>query len=432
MRVVVKKTDILQGVITPPGSKSEAVRAIMFGLLSRGESRINNLPQGEDITHAIEVARAMGAKITQEGPGFKLCSEGLPFSQVSAGLYTGNSGITTRFVLPLLGLRENSQQPIIVDCGDQMRARPMGSLLNALNNLGMEIVSLNKNDSLPIQVSGKLMGGKTSVEGITSQYLSALLIALPLAANQSEITVMDLHERPYVDITLAWLTRQGVSFMHRRDNPIDTFIIPGGQQYQPFEYTLPGDYSSASYFIAAGVMFPGEITLKGLNLNDAQGDKQLIEIVKSMGADIICTSSHIHIKGGKPLTGIKIDANAFPDLLPTIAVLGTVASGQTHITNVPQARLKETDRIHSMTQGLRKLGAKIIENPDGMIIERSALLGTSVKGYSDHRTVMALTLAGMIAEGDTHIDDAESINKTYPSFVEDIKQLGGKLEVRHD
>jgi len=432
MRVVVRKSASLQGVITPPGSKSEAVRAIMFGLLSQGESRIHNLPDGEDIIHAIEVAKGMGAQITQNGASLTLRSAGIPFQQVSPQLYTGNSGITTRFLLPLLGLGENHQTPIIVDCGDQMRTRPMSSLLSALNDLGMEIVSINNNESLPVQVSGKLMGGKTSVSGVTSQYLSALLIALPLAQETSEITVTDLHERPYMDITLAWLKRQGIRFIHHKDNPVDSFIIPGGQQYQAFEYTLPGDFSSASYFIAAGVMFPGEIILKGLNLNDTQGDKQLIEIVKSMGADITCNASDIIIKGGKPLTGIHIDANAIPDLLPTIAVLATVAKGRTQIVNVPQARLKETDRIHSMTEGLCKMGANVEEKSDGMIIEQSSLSGASVKGYGDHRTVMALTLAGLLAEGETQIDEAESINKTYPTFMEEIKRLGGNVEGCHD
>lgn len=432
MRIVVKKTEYLQGDVTLPGSKSQAIRAMMFGLLAHGRTSLYQLPPGEDIEDALAVIQALGASIKQNGSMLMLHSEGFPFRPNTDHIDTGNSGITTRFILPLLGLRQHGDQPMTLTCGEQMRARPMASLFQALRNLGMHIECLQEADSLPANVTGCLLGGKTQVSGITSQYLSALLIALPLAQNDSEICVENLHERPYVEMTLAWLKEQKIQIRHVQENNRDIFFISGQQQYQSFEYTVPGDFSSASYFIAAGVMFPGEIILKNLDVNNAQGDKQLISIVQSMGADIEATPSQICIRGGKPLRGVQINANAIPDLLPTLAVLGTLAQGRTEILNVPQARLKETDRIGAMAQTLQSMGARISEQADGLIIEQSTLKGAQVSSYGDHRTAMALSLAGLCAQGETEICGGQAINKTYPNFIEDMKKIGGNIEVHHE
>jgi len=179
--------------------------------------------------------------------------------------------------------------------------------------------------------------------------------------------------------------------------------------------------------LAAGALIGPSVTLKGLDPDDTQGDKKLVKILKTMGADIKIKKSSIIINRSKNLRGIKIDANDIPDLLPTLAVLGTQAAGATEIVNVKQARIKETDRIHSMTKGLRALGARIDEKKDGMTIYTSQLAGAKIQGYNDHRTVMALTLAGLIASGKTVVTNAEAVNKTYPSFYSTIKKLGGKI-----
>ncbi len=426
MQIVVRKTERLQGVIIPPSSKSEAIRALIFALLSKGTSRLHEMLAASDVDDAIAVCKAFGAHIQQHGTSLHIQSSGLP-CKVTSPLYTGNSGITTRFVLPLLGLRAHSDVAIEVDCGEQMRARPMGALLNALTDLGMNIEYTKTKGVFPIKVSGTLLGGTTTLTEPISQYLSALLIALPLASRTSHIRVANVSARSYVDMTLEWLDRMNIQYQHQYQEGVDDFIIPGNQQYHSFEHTLAGDFSSASYFMAAGAMFPGNICLKGLNLHDKQGDKKLIDIIQTMGGDIVCREDHIAITGGKPLTGIHIDASLIPDLLPTLAVLGTRSQGCMHIDNVSQARLKETDRIHSMTEGLRKMGARVEEKPNGMIVHYSHLKGASVKGYGDHRTVMALTLAGLLAEGTTVIDDAESIQKTFPDFFDKIKAIGGTI-----
>jgi 3-phosphoshikimate 1-carboxyvinyltransferase len=427
MNIIVQKTLSLSGKATLPSSKSQNIRGLFFALLAKGVSVLTNALESEDTRDALTVCQHLGADITQQNDEMIISSQGLPLQNKVNALNTGNSGITTRFALPLLGFRKNYSDPIIFDCKEQMRQRPIQTLVDALTKLGMHIEYLQKTGACPLRVSGRLLGGKTSVNGLSSQYLSALLIALPCAPNDSEIRVVDLHERPYAEITLHWLREQGIKYQHHISAHEDIFTIPGNQRYSSFHKTLTGDFSSASYLIAAGALLKGQIELKGLDRHDPQGDKRLLEILQNMGADIVMEDQRLIINGGKPLHGIEIDANDIPDLLPTLAVIGTAASGKTLIRHVQQARIKETDRIHSMTQGLTRLGAHIEEYPDGMCVYQSQLKGTDVEGFDDHRTVMALTLAGMIADGQTRISDAQAVSKTFPGFFSMMQSLGAHL-----
>ncbi len=431
MNLIVKKTSILRGEVIPPSSKSQSIRAIILASLCQGESIVKNVLLSDDTRDAIKVCRNLGAKISESDNTLVINNHGLPLRIKIAEIQSGNSGITTHFVMPLLGLRENSNQPIILNCNEQMRARPIKSLVDALGNLGLNIKYLKNENTLPISISGKLIGGKTYIDGITSQYLSALLLALPCALGDSEIKVINLQERPYANMTLCWLKDQGIQYQHETKGNIDVFMIKGKQKYANFSGTISSDFSSASYLIAASVLIPGEVILKGLDMTDPQGDKRLVNILQEMGADIAIYSKQLHIRGGKMLSGIKINANDIPDLLPTLAVIGTYASGITEIYNTAHARIKETDRIRSMANGLSRMGAKILEQDDGMIIHKSALQGAMVKGCGDHRTVMALSIAGMIADGTTIIDDSESINKTFPTFINTMQSIGARIEVEN-
>lgn len=432
MHAHIQKTNTLQGDITLPGAKSEVVRALFFALLGSGVSTIRGVSDSQDLQNALSVCRALGADITHEGSTLRVSSQGAPLTANPTLIQTGDSGITTRFVLPILGLRAHAAQPLILEASLQMQARPMASLIEALGELGLNIKCLKQPGSLPLEITGELKGGHATLSGLTSQYISALLIALPLAPISSEITVTDLNERPYVDMTLSWLNRLGIKYSHQKQANKDIYIIPGQQSYSAFDYTVPGDFSGAACFIAAGLLFNGEITLKNVDVNDKQGDKRLITLAQAMGGHITCHENTVIIQGGADLHGIDIDANDVPDLLPVLAVLGTCAQGKMRIENVPQARLKETDRIHSMTQGLRAMGANLEESPDGMVIERSALRGATLNGYGDHRTVMALTLAGLCAEGTTQVSDALAVNKTYPQFFKEMKKLGANVEVQQE
>lgn len=431
MNLIVNKTLILNGQVIPPGSKSQSIRAIILASLCQGESALINMLHSDDTQDAINVCRSLGSDISESDHVLTIKSMGLPLKLVSTKIHSGNSGITTHFVMPILGLRQNSDQPIILNCSEQMRARPIKPLVEALINLGLSIKYLENENTLPISISGKLIGGKTYVDGVTSQYLSALLFALPCASSDSEIKVKNLQERPYAEMTLNWLKNQSIEFHHLSTGDIDTFKIKGRQKYKKFYSTISSDFSSASYLIAASVLIPGEVILQGLNMADPQGDKQLVTILQEMGADIVIHPTHLHIRGGNKLSGIKIDANDIPDLLPTLAVIGTYATGRTEICNVAHARIKETDRIQSMANGLSRMGAKIDEKTDGLIIYQSDLQGAQVKGYGDHRTVMALSIAGMIADGTTIIDESEAISKTFPTFINVMQSIGAKMEVEN-
>jgi 3-phosphoshikimate 1-carboxyvinyltransferase len=429
MYLTVKNTPNLSGKIIAPSSKSHSIRGIVISLLAKGKSTLLNVLDSEDTQAAIKVCATLGAEIHVTGRCLTITSSGLPLNTSATEINTGNSGITTLFILPVLGLREDCTHSVLLNCGEQMRARPIKSLIEALCHLGMNIDYVSKKDQLPVYVTGRLKGGVAEVEGINSQYLSGLLISLPCAENDSVITVKHLHERPYIDMTLDYLREQGINYVHQSADEVDIFYIQGRQEYIPLDHTIPGDFSSASYLMAAAVLCRSEIELHGLNYADTQGDKKLISVLQKMGADMVIKKNAIQIHGGKPLTGMRIDANDMPDLVPTLAVIATQAKGKTDISNVKQARIKETDRIHSMTEGLRKMGAHIVAHEDGMTIYESSLQGAFVNGYGDHRTVMALTVAGMVAQGRTLITEGESVKKTYPKFVETMQRMGANLSI---
>lgn len=432
MNLIIQKTPILVGSLAPPSSKSHTIRALLLGLLSKGETVIENRLDSEDVSDAIRVVQTLGAGIIAKDSRITLKSSGIPLLSSSESLFLGNSGITAHFILPMLGLRKNAEWSMTVDCGNQMRARTMHSFIQVLNNLGMHISYVKEYGYLPISVSGELIGGSEEVQGITSQYISSLLLALPCAKKDSEIVVNNLHERPYVEMTLSWLRKQNIEYVHKVKKNSDIFLVKGNQRYSNFAATIPADFSSASYLMAASVLVPSEVNLWGIDMHDHQGDKRLISILQSMGADIMIESDKLTMFGGKPLRGMTIDANDIPDLVPTLAVIGTKALGCTQIMNVKNARLKETDRIISMCDGLTRMGARIEEREDGLMVYQSALKGANLRGYGDHRTVMALSIAGLLAEGVTVIDEAQSIDKTFPTFVSCMQSLGAKLEFKKD
>jgi 3-phosphoshikimate 1-carboxyvinyltransferase len=440
MHLTVKKTSTLQGKVSLPPSKSQSLRALFFALLARGETCITNLLVANDIRDAITVCKAFGATInttrtTDETVDTILQSSGLPLQTEESAIHTGNSGLVTRFTLPLAGLRKNSCNPLLIDCGEQMRRRPVLPLLSAMKKLGLQHKFTGKTDYLPVEISGHLRGGTTEIDSHSSQYLSALLMTLPAAETDSKIIVRSLQAKSYIDMTTTWLKRLGIAFI--KINAADDentlhYFIPGRQQYKNFRITLSGDFSSASCLIVAAALTDSEVIFDGLDLNDPQGDKQIIPILQGMGADITLSANSLLVRGGKPLTGCRIDAANTPDLLPALAVLGTCASGQTKICHVAEARFKETDRIHSMAEGLARMGAAVTEYPDGLTLCKSRLSAASVKGYGDHRTVMALSVAGLLTRENhacTVIDDAESISKSFPEFVTVMQSLGANMKI---
>jgi len=436
MDLIIKQTSALHGSIIPPGSKSHTIRALMLATLAKGTSTISDALTSQDTEACIKTCEALGASIavrkkTANSVQLAVVGASTPLRCRKNKINTGNSGITTRFLLPILGLRDQSDtKPITVNCGSQMRQRPIMPLVNALNELGMDIQVHSHKSVWPLRVGGSLRGGRATIEGTTSQYISALLIALPLAPHDSVITVTDLNERPYVEMTTKWLDNHKIAYTWKRGTAYDQFSIRGKQRYRPYSVSIPADFSSASYFLAAAALRNGSVSIKNLDRKDAQGDKQLIPILRSMGTEIKIKKSEIIVRGGKKLRGRKINCNDIPDLVPTLAVLGTQARGATTLYNVAHARLKETDRIAAMAKELSRMGADIRQTKDGLIITQSALKGTTVWGHDDHRTIMALAIAGLCADGVTRVKGAQGIAKTFPQFPELLRSIGGNILVK--
>ncbi|HON05002.1 MAG TPA: 3-phosphoshikimate 1-carboxyvinyltransferase [Candidatus Ratteibacteria bacterium] len=424
MKFIVKKTKSLTGTAEIPGSKSHTIRAIVIASLAQGQSKIFKPLESEDTMAAVNACKCLGAEINTEKKYWTIKGfSGTPLIPSSGYLDLKNSGTSFNLICGVVSL---GHFEVILDGDNSLRSRPVEPLLTALRNIGAQAVSINGNGKPPVKIKGRIKGGETTVDGINSQFLSSLLISSPLADNNTEITAVNLHEKPYVKMTLRWLDEQKIHYEKNED--LSHFIVWGNQSYRPFKKRIPGDWSSATFPLVAAAITKSEILIKGLDLNDDQGDKKVIDYLRNAGAVINNSPEGIRIKGDM-LKGLEIDLNETPDALPALSVMGCMAEGITVLKNVQQARIKETDRISVMSEELTKMGADIKEMEDGLIIRKSNLKGTTVDGHKDHRVVMALTLAGLIAEGTTIITTAESVSVTFPGFLEMMKNLGANIEV---
>ena len=416
----------LKGTVAIPGSKSHSIRAVCLAALAEGESRIAAPLESADTLAAIDAYRALGATIeTSPGRWVVRGTGGRPTAPANI-IDVLNSGTTLRLAVGSAALLTEHMAVFTGD--DQIRRRPIGPLARSLTDLGADARSTLNNGCAPVVIRGRLRGGKTRIEAVTSQYLSSLLINCPLADGDCEIDVPLLNEQPYVHITLGWLERCGIRL--ERDE-LKRFRIPGGQSYRAFDVRVPADFSSATFFLAAGVLGDNDVLLEGLDFSDTQGDKVVVDYLRAMGATIDIDARGVRVRPGR-LTGCEIDMNATPDALPMMAVVGCFAEGRTSLVNVPQARLKETDRIAVMNRELTKMGARITERPDGLIIERSELRGASVDGHADHRVVMSLAIASTAIPGETRITTAEAMAVTFPTFMECMTGLGATLRLEPD
>ena len=408
----------VEGTIRIPASKSHTIRALLISTLAEGDSRLVSPLDSADTRACVEACKQFGAKINKNRDTWTVTGVGSTPGVPEDVIDVGNSGTTLYLATGIAAL----QKDLVVFTGDsQIRSRPVGPLLDSLRDLGARAESTRNNGCAPYIIGGGLAGGKTQIESQTSQWLSALLLSAPLAKNKSSIDVPLLNERPYVDITLHWLQKQEIQF--RNDN-YQQFSIEGAQKYTRFEEHIPGDFSSATFFLCAAAMTRSRIRIEGLNMEDPQGDKAVLAMLERMGCVISYDTAGdvpaIEVIGGD-LSGVEIDMNATPDALPALAVVACFAEGETRLINVPQARLKETDRISVMCGELRKLGADIEELPDGLIVSgdpEKPFAGGRVDGHDDHRVVMALAIAALRSQKPIEIETAEAAAVTFPTFFE--------------
>jgi 3-phosphoshikimate 1-carboxyvinyltransferase len=409
---------VVSGEVYAPPSKSYTHRAILITALGPGGTVKRPLISA-DTRATIAACEAFGAKITRKDDIEIEGVSGKPQTPEDV-INVLNSGTTMRFCSAVASLTNGA-----VLTGDaSIRSRPNGPLLSALNDLGVNAFSVRGNGKAPLVVQGRMKGGVAKMNGsVSSQFLSALLIASPLAEGDTKIIIEgELKSRPYAEITLDML-KEAVA---RIEAGKQEFEVEGGQSYNLKSYTIPGDFSSASYPLAAAAVTGGEVEVRGV-LPSRQGDSAIVDILRRMGAEISWDQVEgvLRIRGGE-LKGVDVDASMTPDLVPTIAVLGSLAKGKTVVFNAEHVRHKETDRLHAMAIELSKMGADIKEKPDGLEIIGGRLHGADVKGYDDHRIVMALAVAGMAA-GVTRIDTAECVDVSYPGFFQEMASMGARI-----
>ncbi len=412
----------LHGEITIPGSKSHTIRALVIATLAEGVSKVYKPLVSEDTLSCLKGCQAFGASIEDKSDYWQI--EGvagqpqLPKDIINVG----NSGTTLNFLTSMAALIDGYT---ILTGDHQIRRRTSQPLLDALTLLGVEAHSAPQTGCPPLVIKGKMKGGYTKVKGKISQYLSSLLVNCPLAPADTEIKTIDLEEKPFVHMTLSWLDKQGIAY--EREG-LEHFWIKGNQPFKSFSDRIPADFSSATFFICTAAIPGYEIVLKGLDFNDPQGDKAVVDLLRHMGADIQLDETGLHIQG-RQLEGTELNLADMPDALPALAIVGCLAKGTTRIRNVAHARLKETDRITTMCQELSSMGADIEELEDGLLIRESPLMGVTVNSYHDHRVAMALSIAGLAAEGETRVLNADAVNITFPQFPELLKQLNASIKI---
>lgn len=423
MKLTVEKSR-LNGTVAIPGSKSHTIRAVAIASLAEGRSLIRVPLSSSDTLSAVACYRALGAEIDiTDSECWKVTGTGGEIASPEDIIDVGNSGTTLRIAIGSAALAGPGRATTFTG-DEQIRSRSVRALLDSLNELGAKCVSLNDNGKAPVEITGRLAGGKTSIEAVTSQYLSSLLLCTPLASQDSQIDVTLLNEPGYVQMTLDWLDKQQIEYENQQ---MKKFKVKGNQSYKAFDLPIPADFSSATFFLCAAALLSDEVTLLGLDFSDSQPDKAVVDYLKAMGADIEIEPDCVKIRGSK-LKGAEIDMNATPDALPAMAVTAAFAEGETRLVNVPQARNKETDRIKCMAEELKKMNVNVEELPDGLIIRRGRIKPAQLHGRADHRIVMALSLAGMVLEGGCVIDTAEAMNVTFPTFTELMNSLGAKMK----
>ena len=426
----------VRGTARAPPSKSYTHRAILAAGYADG-AVVRNPLFSADTAATIRAVEAYGGETKREDGNLDVSGfDGDPETPADI-IDCANSGTTIRLTTATGGLIDE----LAVLTGDKsLRSRPQKPLFDALGGLGVRAESTRANGQAPIIVGGGTDGGSTAIRGdVSSQYITGLLMAGAVTEEGIEIELTtELKSAPYVDITLEVLEAFGVEATVKggdgssiKSAGADGFVVDGGQSYEPSngEYRVPGDFSSMSYLLAAGALAANEeLVVEGAKPS-AQGDAAIVSILDSMGADIEWDHDTGRITvGTAPLEGIEIGVANTPDLLPTIAVLGAAATGTTRITDCAHVRLKETDRVAAMASELGKMGVDVEEKEDELRIHGSSLEGATVEGHDDHRIIMSLAVAALVADGETTVRGAEDVDVSFPSFFELFSEIGVDIE----
>ncbi|SCG83134.1 3-phosphoshikimate 1-carboxyvinyltransferase [Proteiniborus sp. DW1] len=417
----------LKGNINIPPSKSLSHRAIICAALSNGISRVENIVFSEDILATLEGMKAFGMEILDIDTDLKTNRSDITIKgkgyleKLKEVIDCRESGSTLRFLIPIACLLG---EKFTFTGRGKLVERPLTSYYNMFKAQGVKYS--NVNGKLPLTVEGSLKPGVYELAGnVSSQFITGLMFALPLLSGDSIIEITtELESKGYVDLTLDVLHRFSINIENNKDK---RFYISGNQKYIPADYKVEGDYSQAAFWMVAAVL-NGEITLENLSKSSLQGDKEILNIISKMGANILNEGEHIKVTTSQT-NGIVIDVSQYPDLVPVLAVLGAVSKGKTKIVNALRVRLKESDRLKAIACELKKIGANITETPDGLdIIGVSSLSGGIVDSWNDHRIAMALAVASTKCKESLIINNSRVVSKSYPEFWDDFVELGGVVD----
>ncbi len=405
----------IDATVRMPGSKSITHRALITAACAEGESLLEKFLSCEDTLYTVNALRELGAQISIEGENTTVSGTGGKFSPAAGSkeIFLGNSGTSYRLLLSVVAL---AQGEYILTGTPRMYARPIGGLIKALNKLGVHASCIEQDDFPPVFIKSKgIHGGKVEIPGDqSSQYVSSLLLASPYAKKSVEIEVTGRFvSRPYVDVTLDVMKTFGIEV--NRDG-YRYFRISAGQRYHPCHFKIDGDVSAASYFWATAAVTGGTITTENIHPHTShQGDIGFLEIIKEMGCQVRRETDRVIVYGGA-LSGIEVDMGAMPDMVPTLSAIALFANGKTVIRNVSHLRHKESNRLRAIALEWSRLGARVEELADGLIIHGGGrLCGTTVESHYDHRLAMSLSVVGLKVPG-IKIRDENCVNKSFPGF----------------
>ncbi|MEN6328777.1 MAG: 3-phosphoshikimate 1-carboxyvinyltransferase [Methanobacteriaceae archaeon] len=426
MEFRVEKTEKIRGTVQAPPSKSYTHRAFFLSALASGKSTIRNPLYSEDTLASLVACQAFGGQ-------FQVSDEVCLVEGTAGKLQTPedvldlkNSGTTLRLATTMAAL---APRCTVLTGDDSLRTRPMQPLLEALVKLGVKAWSTRNNGMAPLVIENGFQGGSAIISGdVSSQYISSILISAPYAQDAVELQVRgDFISQPYVAMTLDIMKEFGVKVDYHREEKL--FQV-NPQTYHSRHYTVEGDYSSASYLIAAAAILDSEVTIRNLFRDSRQGDKIILDIVEEMGVKVNRQEDMVTLEGNGEIRGVEVNLEDAPDLVPTVAVLGALAQGTTTINGVEHARFKETDRISTTAQELKKIGFQVQEKDDGLILEGGVsdkVSGVRVDSHGDHRLAMALSLVGLKL-GKIRVQNAEVHNISFPRYREVMEKLGCQIE----
>lgn len=416
----------INGTVTAPPSKSVTHRAIICAALSSGKSIVKNILLSDDTKYTIEGLKSLGVKIKENKNTLEILGSGGNLTAPAREVFVGNSGSSLRMLTAISALTKGET---VINGDKRLCQRPILDLLKALKTLGIKTECLKKNNCAPVKIyGGKIKGGKIKIAGhISSQYISSLLLISPFAKKPLIIEVEeDLKSKPYVSLTIEVMKKFGVKV---ENNKFKTLKVKSNQKYTAQNYSIEGDYSSASYFFAAAAVTNGSVCVKNLNPNSSQGDKYFLDVLKKMGCKVSASKSEACVSGTNTLDSLEIDMNDYPDIVQTTAVVASFAKGESAIKNINHLRFKESDRIETTLKELKKMNIKCSYDLEGLKIKGGKLNGATINTHNDHRIAMSFAIAGLNAYGQTIIENAQVVNKSYPNFFNDLKKIGGNIKV---